>query len=91
MQGGNGRDHNPYGFSTWMCGGGIQGGKVIGATDDFGFQAVENKVHVHDLHATMLGLLGLDHEKSTYLYEGRNQRLTDVFGETNLTQMLTRA
>ena len=91
MQGGNGRDHNPYGFSTWMCGGGIQGGKVIGATDDFGFQAVENKVHVHDLHATMLGLLGLDHEKSTYLYEGRNQRLTDVFGENNLTQMLTRA
>lgn len=80
MQGANGRDHNPYGFSVWMAGGGIRGGQAIGATDDIGFRAVERKVHVHDLHATMLAALGFDHEKLTYHFEGRPRRLTDVFG-----------
>ena len=87
-QGSNGRDHNPYGFTTWMAGGGIKGGKSIGQTDEFGFRAVEDKVHVHDIHATMLSLLGLDHEKLTYLFEGRNRRLTDVFGQNNLAHRL---
>lgn len=90
MQGSNGRDHNPYGFTTWMCGGGIRGGKVIGQTDEFGFKAVADQVSVHDLHGTILGLLGIDHEKLTYLYEGRQQRLTDVFGDNHLTDRLTR-
>ncbi|AMV26888.1 hypothetical protein VT84_20980 [Gemmata sp. SH-PL17] len=76
----NGRDHNHYGFTSWLAGGGVKGGQVIGATDDFGFAAVENKVHVHDLHATMLHLLGIDHEKLTYRYAGRDFRLTDVHG-----------
>ena len=72
-QGSNGRDHHPYGFSGFLAGGGIKGGKTIGATDDFGFAAVEDKVHINDLHATMLGLLGLDHERLTYLFEGRER------------------
>ncbi len=76
----SGRDHNHYGFSMWLAGGGIKGGNVHGATDDFGFAAVENKVHVHDLHATILHLLGFDHEKLTYRYAGRDFRLTDVHG-----------
>jgi len=76
----NGRDHNHYGFTCWLAGGGVKGGTVIGATDDFGFAAAENKVHVHDLHATMLHLLGFDHEKLTYRYAGRDFRLTDVHG-----------
>ena len=76
----NGRDHNHYGFSMWLAGGGVKGGHVHGATDEFGFQAVENKVHVHDLHATLLHLLGFDHEKLTYRYAGRDFRLTDVHG-----------
>jgi len=76
----NGRDHNHYGFSCWLAGGGVRGGTVVGSTDDFGFAAVENKVHVHDLHATMLRLLGFDHEKLTYRYAGRDFRLTDVHG-----------
>ncbi len=75
-----GRDHNHYGFTTWMAGGGVKGGHVHGATDEFGFKAVENPVHVHDLHATILHLLGLNHEKLTYRYSGRDFRLTDVFG-----------
>ena len=90
MQGSNGRDHHPYGYSTWMAGGGIRGGKVIGATDDFGFHAVDDKVHVNDLHATMMTLMGLDHEKLTYLFEGRNRRLTDVGGDNNLADRLIR-
>jgi len=90
MQGNKGRDHSPYGFTTWMAGGGIQGGKVIGATDDLGFRAVTDKVHVHDLHATMLTLLGLDHERLTYLFEGRDRRLTDIGGQNNLAERLTR-
>lgn len=76
----NGRDHNHYGFSVWLAGGGVKGGTVYGATDEFGFRAVENPVHVHDLHATMLHLLGLDHERLTYRYAGRDFRLTDVHG-----------
>ncbi len=77
----NGRDHNHYGFTTWLAGGGVKGGYVHGATDEFGFKAVEKPVHVHDLHATMLKLLGFDHEKFTYRYAGRDFRLTDVHGK----------
>lgn len=76
----NGRDHNHYGFSMWLAGGGVRGGYVHGATDEFGFQAAENKVHVHDLHATILWLLGFDHEKLTFRNAGRDFRLTDVHG-----------
>jgi hypothetical protein len=76
----NGRDHNHYGFTVWLAGGGVKGGTVYGATDEFGFKAVEDRVHVHDLHATMLKLLGFDHEKFTYRYAGRDFRLTDVHG-----------
>jgi len=79
-EGQNGRDHNNHGFSVWLAGGGIKGGMAYGATDEFGFAAVENKVHVHDLHATILHLMGLDHEKLTYRYSGRDFRLTDVYG-----------
>lgn len=75
-----GRDHNPYGFTTWLAGGGVRGGQAIGATDEFGFRAVDSPIHVNDLHATLLRLLGLDHEALTYLFEGREQRLTDVGG-----------
>ena len=77
---GNGRDHNHHGFSMWLAGGGVKGGMTYGATDEFGFAAVENKVHVHDLHATILHLMGLDHEKLTFRYSGRDFRLTDVEG-----------
>jgi hypothetical protein len=76
-----GRDHNHWGFSLWLAGGGIKGGTTYGATDEFGFRAVENPVSVHDLHATMLHLMGFDHEKLTYRYAGRDFRLTDVFGQ----------
>jgi hypothetical protein len=75
-----GRDHNHWGFTVWLAGGGVKGGTVVGATDEFGFKAVENPVHVHDLHATILHLLGFDHEKFTYRYAGRDFRLTDVHG-----------
>jgi len=76
-----GRDHNHYGFSVWMAGGGIKGGTVYGSTDEFGFKAQENPTSVHDLHATMLHLLGLDHQELTYRYAGRDFRLTDVYGK----------
>ena len=76
----NGRDHNHWGYTTWMAGGGVKGGYVHGATDEFGFKAVENPVHVHDLQATILKLMGFDHEKFTYHYAGRDFRLTDVHG-----------
>jgi hypothetical protein len=79
-QGGDGRDHNHRGFTTWMAGGGARGGFSYGATDDFGYEAVEGKMHIHDWHATILHLLGLDHEKLTYRYAGRDMRLTDVKG-----------
>ncbi|MFO0967768.1 MAG: DUF1501 domain-containing protein [Gemmataceae bacterium] len=77
----SGRDHNHYGFSMWLAGGGARGGYVHGATDEFGFAAVERRVHVHDLHATILHLLGMDHTRLTYRYAGRDFRLTDVHGE----------
>ncbi|NOZ40795.1 MAG: DUF1501 domain-containing protein [Planctomycetes bacterium] len=77
---GQGRDHNHWGFSLWLAGGGIKGGTIYGATDDFGFKAVENPVSAHDLHATMLHLLGFDHERLTYRYAGRDFRLTDLYG-----------
>ena len=76
-----GRDHNPFGFTMWLAGGGIKGGVSHGATDEYGYFAIENKVHMHDLHATMLHLLGLDHKRLTYRYSGRDMRLTDVHGE----------
>jgi hypothetical protein len=79
-EGGTGRDHNPYGFTVWLAGGGVRGGTVYGATDDFGFRAVDRPVEVHDLHATILHLLGFDHERLTYRYAGRDFRLTDVHG-----------
>ncbi|VTS02999.1 sulfatase : Uncharacterized protein OS=Pirellula staleyi (strain ATCC 27377 / DSM 6068 / ICPB 4128) GN=Psta_3494 PE=4 SV=1: DUF1501 [Gemmata massiliana] len=79
-EGASGRDHNNHGFSVWMAGGGVKGGMTYGATDEFGFAAVDKKVHIHDLHATILHLMGIDHEKLTYRYSGRDFRLTDVAG-----------
>jgi hypothetical protein len=79
-EGGNGRDHNPEGFTMWLAGGGVKGGLRYGATDDYGYYAAVDKVHIHDLHATILHLLGLDHERLTYRYAGRDFRLTDVEG-----------
>ena len=76
-----GRDHNPYGFTMWLAGGGIKGGLIHGATDEYGFHAIANKVEVHDLHATMLHQLGIDHKRLTYRFGGRDMRLTDVHGE----------
>ena len=76
----NGRDHNHYGFTCWLAGGGVKGGYAHGETDDFGFRSVKDRVAVHDLHATMLHLLGMDHTKLTYRYAGRDFRLTDVHG-----------
>ncbi len=80
-QGSDGRDHNPFGFSLWMAGGGVKGGIVVGATDEYGYKAVENKVEIYDLHATMLHLLGLNHEHVTFRWGGRDMRLTDVHGK----------
>ncbi|HZQ46502.1 MAG TPA: DUF1501 domain-containing protein [Verrucomicrobiae bacterium] len=79
-EGTDGREHHPFGFTMWLAGGGIKGGMAYGATDEFGWHAVENKVHVHDLHATILHLMGINHEKLTYRYSGRDFRLTDVHG-----------
>jgi len=79
-QGKNGRDHNPFGFTTWLAGGGVKPGTVYGATDEWGYKAIENRVEIHDLHATMLHLLGVDHTRSTYRFSGRDMRLTDVKG-----------
>ncbi len=79
-EGAKGRDHNNSGFTVWLAGGGVKPGLAYGATDDFGCAAVDKKIHVHDLHATILHLLGLDHEKLTYRYGGRDFRLTDVYG-----------
>ena len=80
-EGDNGREHHPFGFSMWLAGGGVKGGMTYGATDEFGWHAIENRVHVHDLHATILHLMGLDHEALTYRYSGRDFRLTDVHGK----------
>jgi hypothetical protein len=79
-EGSNGRDHNPHGFCMWLAGGGVKGGQVIGATDAVGLRAAEDRTHVHDIHATILHLLGFDHERLTYRHEGRDARLTDVAG-----------
>src|SRR5712671_6477163 len=79
-QGVDGRDHNPYGYTIWMAGAGVKPGFIYGATDEFGYHAVENRMHIHDLHATLLRLMGLNHEKLTYRYAGRDFRLTDVAG-----------
>ena len=79
-QNGNGRDHNNKGYTSWMAGGGVNGGQRYGSTDEYGYQAIENKVHTHDWHATILHLMGLDHTKLTYNYAGRDFRLTDVHG-----------
>ncbi len=87
-QGPHGRDHHPYGFTMWMAGAGVKGGQAFGATDDFGVHATENKVEVHDVNATILRLLGLDHEKLTFLYQGREQSLTDVHGQGEFTSRL---
>jgi hypothetical protein len=86
-EGTDGRDHHPHGFTMWMAGGGVKGGLVHGATDEFGWAAVQHKVHVHDLHATILHLMGLDHERLTYRYSGRDYRLTDVYGNV-VTEIL---
>jgi len=83
-----GRDHNHYGFSMWIAGGGVKGGQTIGATDEVGFTAVENRVHPSDLHATVLHLLGIDHEHLTYLHEGLEQRLTGVQPRRVVTEVL---
>ena len=79
-QGSDGRDHNPFGFTLWMAGGGSKAGSVYGATDEYGYKVIENKLQIHDLHATMLHLLGIDHTRQTYRWGGRDMRLTDVFG-----------
>ncbi len=84
----NGRDHNPYGFTVWMAGGGIRGGKAIGGTDEIGLRATEDPFTMHDLHATLLALLGVDHKRLTYFFQGRDFRLTDVHGENNFVSRL---
>jgi hypothetical protein len=86
-QGTDGRDHHPFGFTMWLAGRGMKAGHVHGATDEYGFHAVQDKVHVHDLHATILHLMGIDHERLTYRYSGRDYRLTDVFGRV-VTEIL---
>jgi uncharacterized protein (DUF1501 family) len=84
---GKGRDHNPYGFTVWLAGGGVRGGRIVGATDELGLRAVENRVHVHDLHATMLHLMGLDHLRLTYRHNGRDERPT-VNGGRVVTELI---
>jgi uncharacterized protein (DUF1501 family) len=80
-EGTNGREHHPFGFTMWLAGGGVKRGYTHGNTDEFGWHSIEDKVHVHDLHATILHLMGIDHEKLTYRYSGRDYRLTDVYGQ----------
>ena len=80
LQGNDGRDHHPHAFTMWMAGGGVKAGSSYGITDDYGFYCADQKVHLHDLHATMLALLGMDHEALTYRHAGRDFRLTDVHG-----------
>jgi hypothetical protein len=87
-EGANGRDHHPYGFAMWMAGAGIRGGRALGATDEFGLRAVEQPKTIHDIHASMLRLMGIDHTKLTYRYQSRDQRLTDVHGENEFTDWL---
>jgi uncharacterized protein (DUF1501 family) len=85
----HGRDHNPYGFCGWMAGGGVQGGQVIGATDEIGFRAAEDKVHVHDFHSTILKLMGLDHEELSVNQNGLDLRLTGLDGYHDIYGKLT--
>ena len=80
-QGSDGRDHNPFAFSMWLAGGGVKGGTIYGQTDEYGYKVVENRLTIHDLHATMLHLLGIDHKRLTFRFSGRDIRLTDVHGE----------
>ncbi len=80
-QGGDGRDHNPFGFTIWLAGGGVKNGFVYGETDEWGYKTVVNRVEIHDLHATLLHLLGVDHKRLTVRFGGRDMRLTDVHGE----------
>ena len=80
-QGRDGRDHNPFGFSIWLAGGGIKGGTIHGETDEYGYRAIKDIVTIHDLHATILHLLGIDHTRQTYRFSGRDIRLTDVYGK----------
>ena len=80
-QGNNGRDHNPFGFTLWMAGGGVKGGITYGATDEYGYKAIDKKVEIHDLHATMLHLLGMNHTETTFRFSSRDMRLTDVHGK----------
>jgi hypothetical protein len=87
-EGRNGRDHHPYAFSMWFGGAGVKGGRVLGATDEFGLRPVENPLVSHDVNATILRMLGLDHLKLTYFYQGRDVRLTDVHGENEFTRFL---
>ena len=87
QKGASGRDHNPHGFTVWLAGAGVKHGHSYGATDDFGYKAVENVATIYDLHATLLHLLGLDHELLTYFHNGRNERLTDVAGRV-VTEIL---
>jgi hypothetical protein len=86
MKGSEGRDHHPFAFSLWMAGGGIKSGQIVGKTDEFGLNIVEDRIHIHDLHATILHCLGLNHEQLTYRHQGRDFRLTDVAG--NVVQKL---
>jgi uncharacterized protein (DUF1501 family) len=88
VQGSDGRDHNPFGFSLWLAGGGVRGGTVFGTTDEYGYRAVENPLTIYDLHATILHLLGLDHERLVFRFGGRDFRLTDVHGHV-IRQILT--
>ncbi len=87
-EGKNGRDHHPYAFSLWMAGGGVKGGKILGSSDEFGLRALEDPKDAHDVHATILRLMGMDHTKLTHFYQGRDQRLTDVHGEREFTKQL---
>jgi uncharacterized protein (DUF1501 family) len=87
-QGDNGRDHHPYGFTSWMAGGGIKGGRALGATDEFGVQASEMRVDAHDLNSTILRLMGMNHRQLTYFYQGRDMRLTDVNGNGEFSAKL---
>jgi hypothetical protein len=87
-EGANGRDHHPYAFSTWLAGGGVKGGRVLGSSDDFGLRAVDQPKTIHDVHASVLRLIGMDHTRLTYRYQGRDQRLTDVHGEGEFTNWL---
>ncbi len=90
-EGNNGRDHSPYGFSIWLAGGGVRGGQVVGATDELGFRAVEDPLHIHDLHATLLHLMGIQHDRLTYFHDSRDMRLTDVHGQHGIAERITRA